>query len=191
MGQGTAKVCFPVEIHAERWHPVVGFEGTYRVSTVGRVESLPRTCNAKLGSLRSIRSRYLKLGRHRDGHVQVELNLKGEAKKMYVHRLVLEAFIGPCPEGMECRHLNGVPWDNRVENLCWGTPAENKADQFLHGGSCTGENNPNVKLMESEVRMIRRLRDDEGMTLRALAKRYGVTKTMFGAIIKRKNWKHI
>ena len=47
----------------------------------------------------------------------------------YVHRLVLEAFVGPCPEGMECRHLEGDTANNALSNLAWGTPQENAADK--------------------------------------------------------------
>ena len=50
-----------------------------------------------------------------------------------VHRLVLETFVGPCPDGMECLHINGDPGDNRVENLRWGTHAENMQDSLAHG----------------------------------------------------------
>ena len=50
-----------------------------------------------------------------------------------VHRLVLEAFVGPRPEGMVARHLNGDPGDNRLENLAWGTQSENNYDKVRHG----------------------------------------------------------
>lgn len=54
---------------------------------------------------------------------------------VYVHRLVLEAFVGPKPEGAVTRHLNGDPTDNRLANLAYGTPAENGADMRRHGTS--------------------------------------------------------
>lgn len=50
-----------------------------------------------------------------------------------IHRVVLESFVGPRPEGQECRHLNGNPLDNRLENLCWGTRKENAHDAIKHG----------------------------------------------------------
>lgn len=58
----------------------------------------------------------------------------GTYKTFRVHRLVCEAFKGPCPEGMECRHLNGINTDNRAENLEWGTHGENMQDAVKHGG---------------------------------------------------------
>lgn len=64
-------------------------------------------------------------------HVYLTRNSKKMTAK--VHQLVLEAFVGPRPEGMVTRHLNGDPSDNRLTNLAWGTHAENNADTVQHG----------------------------------------------------------
>lgn len=105
----------------ERWRPVLGFEGIYEVSNIGRVRSV------KTGKMR-------KLGT-KDGsnHKQVTLSKDGKKKVRYVHRLVLESFAGECPKGKEACHLNGVADDNRIENLYWGTRKENVADMKRHG----------------------------------------------------------
>lgn len=66
----------------------------------------------------------------RAGHLRVEL--PGRDRR-YVHVLVAESFIGPKPEGLEVRHLNGNPEDNRVENLAYGTRSENVLDSVKHG----------------------------------------------------------
>ena len=50
-----------------------------------------------------------------------------------IHRLVLETFIGPCPEGEVCRHLDGDKRNNSLNNLCWGTLKENTQDAIRHG----------------------------------------------------------
>lgn len=63
----------------------------------------------------------------------------------WIHRLVLETFIGPAPEGLQTRHLDGNPRNNRLDNLCWGTPKENQADRALHGTDNKGERNPMYK----------------------------------------------
>lgn len=48
--------------------------------------------------------------------------------RKYIHRLVLETYVGPCPKGMECRHLDGNRTNNHLHNLCWGTHLENMED---------------------------------------------------------------
>jgi hypothetical protein len=53
--------------------------------------------------------------------------------RRFVHHLVLETFISPRSEGLECRHLNGNPADNRLQNLSWGTHSENELDKVKHG----------------------------------------------------------
>ncbi len=77
------------------------------------------------------RSRWLKISRTKSGHCTVKLRRKTN----YVHTLVLRAFAPP-PNilgRVECRHLNGVASDNRIENLRWGTVKENRADRrVLH-----------------------------------------------------------
>lgn len=50
-----------------------------------------------------------------------------------VHRLVLEAFIGPCPDGMVGCHTDGDPLNNRLDNLRWDTPSNNNRDKRAHG----------------------------------------------------------
>src|SRR5262249_28995701 len=73
------------------------------------------------------------------------------------HRLKLEAFRGPCPSEMECRHLDSNPLNNKLENLVWGMPAENLADRRAMGRG--------IVLDERRVRYIR----SSGKTLQALA----------------------
>ena len=101
----------------EQWRPVPGFD-MYAVSDQGRVRG-PR--------------RILKQTLIGNGYPSVAVCRDGKQHTARVHGLVLEAFVGPRPAGMLCRHLNGVPTDNRVENLRWGTPSENNFDRVRHG----------------------------------------------------------
>ncbi|QZE10566.1 hypothetical protein SEA_SCOOBYDOOBYDOO_251 [Mycobacterium phage ScoobyDoobyDoo] len=64
------------------------------------------------------------------GHLRLNLDTN---KTRLVHRLVLEAFVGPCPPGMETRHLDDDPSNNRLSNLCWGTRLENTMDRVQNG----------------------------------------------------------
>ena len=106
----------------EQWWPIPGFPG-YEASSDGRVRSLVR------GKWRVVRG-WLATG----GYLRTSIPAEdGVVRSVALHRLVASAFHGPCPEGMECRHLNGVPNDNRPENLRWGTKSENQLDKRLHG----------------------------------------------------------
>ena len=104
----------------ETWKAVPGYEGRYEVSDQGRVRSFRR----------SKQGRELRPGRMPAGHVSVAL---GRGNSRCVHELVLLAFVGFPPPNHECRHLNGIPSDNRLENLCWGTRSENILDAVRHG----------------------------------------------------------
>lgn len=98
----------------EIWRPVVGYEGLYDVSNLGRVRSL------KFG-----RVKIMKPKDNGNGYLRVSLRKDGKGKKLYVHRIVWEAFVGPIPDGYELDHLNTVRDDNRLENLRCVTRKEN------------------------------------------------------------------
>jgi hypothetical protein len=117
------------------------------------------------------------------------VNLSDGVKKVarYVHRLVLETFVGPCPTGLVCCHDDGDPTNNRVENLRWDTYQANEEDKLRHGTRRTGSM-ANAKLTEQEVRDIRRSRS-EGTAIRRLATTYGVSARNIAAIVYRRSWK--
>lgn len=179
----------PEAEQAERWLPVVGWEGIYEVSDIGRVRKLPVTITRSNGKARSIPGRILRLTVSHGYHC-VRLHDKSRDRFARAHRLVLEAFVGPCPEGMLCRHLNGIRTDNRPENLAWGTPAENTADSIAHGTHRRGEASPKSKLTSAQVRDIRAM-VRAGSTHRAAARAYGVSFNAVDAIIQRRSWAHL
>ena len=104
-----------------------------------------------------------------------------------VHKLVLETFIGPRPEGFVCRHLNGNALDNRLENLCWGTPKENAQDSIRHGTAVClrhGEQSVAAKLTNADIKTIRELYSI-GSLQSELAERFGVSQRHISDIV---NW---
>lgn len=118
----------------EKWKPVVGFEGAYEVSNHGRVRSLKRTVMRSNGSALHLSQRILRPATaQRTGHLHVHFSVNGRGFTRYVHRLVLEAFVGPCPEGMEACHGDGNPVNNHLGNLRWDTSSENNKDMVKHG----------------------------------------------------------
>lgn len=117
--------------YAEEWRPVAWAPG-YEVSNVGRARSVARTITDELGRVRRLRSVTLAPVTNRSGHLSVQLRARGVSVRVYIHRLVLEAFIGPCPDGYECCHRNDDPTDNRLVNLYWGTRRDNMLDQVAN-----------------------------------------------------------
>lgn len=118
----------------ERWMPVVGWEGWYEVSDRGRVRSIPRSIVRSNGWPQTFRGKVLSPGSvGKAGHVAVGLWKGGKIVSRSIHLLVLTAFVGPRPNGMQACHNNGVPDDNRLENLRWDTPSANSYDRVKHG----------------------------------------------------------
>jgi len=101
-------------IRGERWRPVPDFDG-YEVSNMGRVRSLRRK-----------RKLILKAARHSRGYLTVWLGMgmQGLGTSFLVHRLVLEAFVGPRPAEMCAHHKDGDPTNNKLSNLEWCTGRE-------------------------------------------------------------------
>ena len=117
----------------ERWLPVVGYEGLYEVSDHGRVRSLDRLVVTKAGYTRRHKGKVMHPQRGRDGYMIVRISRDGTTHNVRVHRLVLEAFVGPCPDNLVACHDNGDPADNRPNNLRWDTQASNMRDKVKHG----------------------------------------------------------
>lgn len=137
----------------------------YEISNMGRVKS-------------HYVQRILKPGTHRAGHKHVQLSLNGFSHKRYVHRLVAEAFI-PNPEGKpDVAHNNGVPWDNRVENLRWATELENSRDRERHGTLF-------LSITPEMVKEIDRLCAVGDMSQRAIAKAVGVSQASVSRLYNR------
>lgn len=116
----------------ERWMPIVGYEGYYEVSDLGRVRSLERIVS-RGGAPMRVRERIRRCNKGKDGRIDVVLARGGVNRTLLVHRLVLTTFVGPQPEGQEGCHWNGDASDNRLANLRWDTRSGNRLDMIRHG----------------------------------------------------------
>lgn len=112
-----------------------------------------------------------------------------------IHCLILETFVGPCPNGMEACHNNGIKTDNRLDNLRWDTRSNNQKDAIKHGTApCLhqiGSKHPNSKLTEQGVRMIIYMYRTGLFTQREIAKVYNITTSNISNIVNKKTWKHL
>lgn len=112
----------------ERWLPVKGWEHLYEVSNRGQVRSLPRqTVKGMLGG------RILKQSKDSSGHRKVTLSRSGKQLSKNVHELVAEAFLDPCPEGMEVCHGERGQDCNWASNLRYDTHEANMRDRLRDG----------------------------------------------------------
>jgi len=171
----------------EQWRDVINYEGLYQVSDDGRVRSLIRLLPSQTAAgVRKVKQ-VLRFGSNNQGRLQVALCKSGETRRYQVHRLVLEAFAGPCPDGMEGCHNDGNHLNNRINNLRWDTRLGNRLDSIQQGTIARGETAKKSRLTEQDVRDIRASDDSQ----RVLADRYGVSQVAIHAIRARKTWKHI
>lgn len=169
------------------WRPVVGWEGRYEVSEYGEIRTVARTVSFGR-AVRKIPQAEIYRHRNQRGYLQVVLWKGSLSKSRAVHRLVLDAFVGVRPDGLQCRHLDGNALNNHFTNLKWGSSRENIDDRTAHGRHCVkGSSNPRSRLSEVDVHMVR------GSELCAgdLSRSLGVSLTTIRHIRSRKTWAHI
>lgn len=157
------------------------------------IDGFPDYCVGNDGSVWSEKSgNWSKLRGERNNrmHLDVTLYSPTTTREVGIHVLVLESFVGPRPEGLLCRHLDGNGFNNHWLNLCWGTHVENEADKQRHGTTARGEGHGCSKLTEPMVHEIRRL-CDQGVVQDRIAEMFGVTQVMVSYIKCRKFWSHI
>ena len=161
----------------EQWRDIPGYEGFYQVSNIGRVRSVDRAI-VRPTSRYVVRGRVIKPQRRdKYGHQTVSLWKNNKGKTAQVHALVMLAFVGERPDGMETRHLNGDPTDNRLENLAYGTKAENMEDAAKLGRYAAQKlNGELVKEIKARVAA--------GESQRSVGKVYGVDHAVIGRICR-------
>lgn len=159
----------------------------YRVDIAGDVWScrIVGHRNGMSSTWRKLRPRKITGGRY-----QVALHDGTGRVDRLVHHLVLEAFVGPCPPGMEACHWDGDPSNNALSNLRWDTHQSNMDDKSRHGTVARGEMIPRAKLTEDIVRSIR---DDirSGVDRKTVREKYSLSAVHLGKIVNRKLWNHV
>jgi hypothetical protein len=183
-----------ISTEEESWVPVLGWEGYYEVSNFGRVRSVDRLFVNSLGRVSKRKGVVLRYcTSNTGGYCMVRLRRVGFSQQKKIHSLVLISFVGPPGEGQECRHLDGVRTNNRLDNLSWGTRLQNRHDRMRHGTNhgAKGSSNRGAILTEDQVREIRRRHTRRYGEHITLAAEYGVSACTIQEIMNRRTWTHL
>ncbi len=161
----------------------------YRFHRDGVVTSC-RVRGSKVGRKSDVWLEVKSHGNSRRQYLYVTLRTPDGKKTMRVNVLILWAFSGSRPEGMEAAHKDGNRLNNRIENLVWKTHQQNIADKVAHGTQLRGSDIVGSKLVESQVLEIKSL-VASGSPKSHVASRFGVSDSLVRLIVKGKRWSHL
>jgi hypothetical protein len=164
----------------EVWCPVVGWEGLYDVSSLGRVRRVA-------GTHQCPRGRVLRTWTPPNGYLYVRLSRPSGKIGAAVHQLVAVAFLGPCPAGMQVNHKDLDRENARADNLEYLTPLENQRHSWANGRVPTRGEKLARKLVAGDVSAIRSSPESN----RVLAARYGVTVDYIYQLRSGRRWQHL
>jgi len=174
-----------LNIIQEIWKPIINYEGLYEISNYGRVKRFNRDKKRRPFKIRKLK-KYNKYG-----HLSINLCKESKVKIFQAHRLVLEAFVGPCPPGMEGCHNNGNPSDNFVGNLRYDTHKNNIHDKIKHNTDNKGSKHNMAILNDIKVLEILKLLEKGELTHKKIAARYNVSRHTITKINNKKIWRHL
>jgi len=178
-----------MSIVSEIWKDVVGYEGFYQVSNLGRVRSCDRYIEFHRGT-RLHKGKLLR-PRERAGYLAVALSAYGIQKDKNIHILVAEAFHGDRPRGFQVNHIDADKHNNCASNLEFISPSDNTKHAYSMGRiSQLGEKNNQATITDSDVRQIRHYLAS-GMTVTGVARLLGFTVAVVSGINVGRTWKHI
>jgi hypothetical protein len=172
----------------EEWRPVVGYEGLYEVSSLGRVKSLPRSCPAGHGSYRRVPGKIMSQSPDGNGYLAVILSKNSSRKTTRVCRVVAAAFIGPRPDGLVIAHGSNGKLCDEASNLSYKTQAGNMADKLRDDTHTRGERNSRSRLTEAQVRFARAVVTRKLVSCACLGRAWGVSASTVSKVVLRKNW---
>lgn len=175
----------PVEV----WRPIPGYEGSYEVSSEGRIRTIDRTFITVSGAKQRKRSRLMELMPARGGYLRVCLYRDGVGQGAQVHRLVAAAFLSN-PEGKpHVNHVNFVKTDNRLVNLEWVTQSENQQHSARHGRFNPILNPKRALKYSAETIAEFRERVRNGERAGTIRREYGISSAHADRIAKGTTWR--
>ena len=186
------------EIKNEIWKRVIGYEGQYEVSNMGRLRYVAKTVmrfrkDTSRSHAVSIKGKTTNGYFNKKGYLATKLWKDKDKKCVIIHRLVAMAFI-PNPNNLpQVNHIDGVKSNNKVQNLEWCDNSHNIKHAYSNGlMNRKGERQNTCKIKETDVLEIREFYSkNPNSLLKIYAEKLGITTTSVCRIIKRQAWKHI
>jgi len=174
----------------EIWKSVKGYEGSYEISSWGRVKSLKRPWRHE--------DKIMKISQDGWGYYFVRLSKNCKPKNRKIHSLVALHFIGERTADT-INHIDGDKSNNTPGNLEYCSQSENIKHAFKLGLSSnqhsTGENNYGASLTNEQVKEIKEILKNKKKRmpplLKDLARSYGTTKRVIQGIYSGARWSHI
>lgn len=186
----------------EIWRGIPNFPN-YQISTWGRIKSLARYQTREYisggrwgnqgGKIYTYRSQELIMQGTIDNEGRQIIGLRHNKKgnRLLISRLVLLTFVGPCPKGMECCHWDGNPFNNKINNLRWGTRRSNIQDAFRHGTWPVGQQR-NGKLSDDQVREARKLWATGKYQKKQITKMFNIIgEAQMGQLLNGLSYRHV
>ena len=185
------KITFGMDIK-EKWKKIKGW--SYKVSNFGRIKRSGSSQGTRVGKI-------LKPSLSNQGYLKIVLSKNMKVKTFSIHRLVAEAFIGPCPKDKQVNHIDGIKKNNAAWNLEYLTRSDNmkhayklglkKPNGKLNKKYNCGSSNANSKLNDKTVRQIRRKYKTGKYTQKELAEKFDTTQAQVNGIVNYKRWSHV
>lgn len=173
----------------EVWKDIPEFPG-YEVSNRGRMRSYFQYLGYGRWEISNEPQRFMSQHPDRKGYLTIALVSNSGRYTLKVSRTVLLAFIGPCPQGMESCHNDGVKSNNHLYNLRWDTPKNNCKDKKAHGTENIGMKSRTSKLCDAQIYEIRRLHKYK-YPVSIIAKLFNINRSNAWHILHRKTWTHL
>lgn len=163
--------------------PIPGFPGylACRLGVVFSMRNRKRTLNGKPIPMKGTS--------HERGYIRIGMRLDGKLILRFVHNVILETYIGPCPDGMECLHGDGNPGNNSLDNLRWGTHEANESDKARHGTTYKCSKHHNAKMNESKAAEAL-IMYNSGINMTCISRHFGVGRNAIRSIINGVTWKN-
>ena len=184
------------ELNQEVWKDILGFEGFYQASNLGRFRSLPRVIVRSNGITENKPGRILKNNYYSNGYVQLILYVDKVRTNFIAHRVIAEMFVANPYNKDTVNHKNGIKNDLRAHNLEWCTRSENNYHAYKIGLSKAnpkkGEDSSRTKLTNLEALEIRQTYKP-GKFNKTIFEKYKdkISKSGFNSIARGKSWKHL